>query len=84
MERFTGVCKWWSDLKGYGFLTVEGEPDVFVHHSGIVGTGYKTLIEGQSVEFTVVQQDDRGPKATEVIILDTEDVQGEALRQAFG
>ena len=54
-----GVVKWFSNQKGYGFITPEGGgKDVFVHHSAIQGEGYKTLDEGQAVEFEVTQ----GPK----------------------
>jgi CspA family cold shock protein len=54
-----GVVKWFSNQKGYGFITPEGGgKDVFVHHSAIQGEGYKTLDEGQTVEFEVTQ----GPK----------------------
>jgi CspA family cold shock protein len=52
----TGTVKWFSDEKGYGFIEREnGEGDVFVHHSAIQGEGFKTLAEGQRVEFEVVQ-----------------------------
>lgn len=50
----TGVVKWFNNEKGFGFISVEGEGDVFVHFSAITGDGYKTLEEGQSVEFEVV------------------------------
>ncbi len=54
-----GVVKWFSNQKGYGFITPEGGgKDVFVHHSAITGDGYKTLDEGQAVEFDITQ----GPK----------------------
>mgnify|MGYP000994490431 CR=1 FL=1 len=51
-----GLVKWFSNQKGYGFITPDGGgKDVFVHHSGIVGDGYKTLEEGQVVEFDVTE-----------------------------
>ena len=50
----TGTVKWFSNEKGYGFIAREGEPDVFVHHSAIQSTGFRTLDEGQAVEFDVV------------------------------
>lgn len=54
-----GIVKWFSNEKGYGFITPDGgKKDVFVHHTAISGEGYKTLEEGQKVEFEVVQ----GPK----------------------
>ena len=53
-----GKVKWFSNQKGYGFITPEEGNDVFVHHSAIQGTGYKSLDEGQRVEFMV----ERGPK----------------------
>ena len=63
METKQGVVKWFNDSKGYGFITVDGESkDVFVHHTGIVGDGFKTLAEGQRVEFNVVQGQ-KGPAA---------------------
>ena len=53
-----GVVKWFSDKKGYGFIEQEGGPDVFVHHSGITGAGFKSLAEGARVTFEIEQ----GPK----------------------
>ncbi len=53
-----GKVKWFSNQKGYGFITPENGSDVFVHHSGIVGDGYKSLEEGQEVEFDI----EKGPK----------------------
>ncbi len=49
----TGTVKWFNAEKGYGFIAREGEPDVFVHFSAIQGSGYRTLEEGQRVEFDV-------------------------------
>lgn len=58
-----GTVKWFSNQKGYGFISpVDGSKDVFVHHSSIKGEGYKTLDEGQSVEFEVVNGP-KGPQA---------------------
>ncbi len=56
-----GVVKWFNNAKGYGFITPESGNDVFVHHSAIQGEGYKTLEEGQEVEFEIKQ----GPKGEE-------------------
>ena len=57
-ERVTGTVKWFNASKGYGFLAREGGPDVFVHFSAIQSEGFKTLNEGQQVEFEIEQ----GPK----------------------
>lgn len=63
----TGTVKWFNDNKGFGFLTRDdGEKDVFVHHSAIRGQGYKSLSEGQRVEFDVVQGQ-KGPAAENVL-----------------
>ena len=58
-----GTVKWFSNQKGYGFITSETGSDVFVHHSAIQGEGYKTLEEGQQVEFEIQQ----GPKGEQAI-----------------
>jgi len=64
-----GTVKWFSDQKGYGFVTPEdGSKDVFVHHSAIQGDGFKSLQEGQSVEFEITQGP-KGPQATNVVKL---------------
>ena len=65
----TGTVKWFNDSKGFGFLTREdGEKDVFVHHSAIQGGGFKSLAEGEKVEFDVVQGQ-KGPAAVNVVKL---------------
>jgi CspA family cold shock protein len=62
----TGTVKWFNNAKGYGFITPDGETkDVFVHHSQISGEGYKSLNEGQKVEFEV-REGQKGPEATNV------------------
>ena len=61
-----GTVKWFNAEKGFGFIEVEGENDVFVHFSAINQEGYKSLEEGQSVEFEVVEGD-RGPQAANVV-----------------
>ncbi|GAB2720186.1 cold-shock protein [Paenibacillus thermoaerophilus] len=63
-----GTVKWFNAEKGYGFISVEGGNDVFVHFSAITGEGFKTLDEGQRVEFNVVQGN-RGPQAENVVKL---------------
>jgi CspA family cold shock protein len=60
-----GKIKWFSDAKGYGFIEREDGEDVFVHFSAIVGEGFRTLAEGQEVEFDVVQGE-KGPQAENV------------------
>jgi CspA family cold shock protein len=63
-----GKVKWFNAEKGFGFIEVEGGKDVFVHFSAIVSDGYRTLEEGQNVEFEVVQGS-RGPQAENVVKL---------------
>jgi CspA family cold shock protein len=63
---YRGTVKWFNDAKGFGFITQENGDDVFVHYSSIQGDGFKSLAEGQQVEFDIVQGD-RGPKATNVV-----------------
>jgi len=64
-ERETGTVKWFNATKGYGFITRDQGGDVFVHYSAIRGEGYRSLEEGQRVEFTVTQGD-KGPQAQDV------------------
>ena len=64
-ETITGTVKWFNDAKGYGFLAREGGNDVFVHHSAIVAEGFRTLGEGDRVEFTI-EQGPKGPAAANV------------------
>lgn len=65
MARITGTVKWFNDAKGYGFLAHDGGPDVFVHFSAIQSSGFKSLAEGDKVEFEIVQGD-KGPQAADV------------------
>jgi CspA family cold shock protein len=62
-DREIGTVKWFNASKGYGFISREGAEDVFVHHSAILMEGFKTLDEGQRVEFTVEQ----GPKGLQAV-----------------
>ena len=64
----TGRVKWFSDQKGYGFIEVKGGKDVFVHHSSIQGEGFKSLKEGDEVEFEITQGT-KGPQATNVKVI---------------
>jgi CspA family cold shock protein len=64
-ERITGTVKWFNASKGFGFITRDGGEDVFVHHSAIQGEGYRTLEEGQRVEFDI-ESGPKGLKASNV------------------
>jgi cold shock protein len=64
-----GRVKWFNDQKGFGFIEVEGAKDVFVHHSAILGEGFKSLREGDSVEFEIIQGP-KGPQAAKVSVTD--------------
>ncbi len=68
-ERETGSVKWFSSEKGFGFIVRDRGDDVFVHHTQIAGSGYKSLQEGQKVEFSVVQGD-KGLQAQEVTVIE--------------
>ncbi len=61
LSRLLGTVKWFNNAKGFGFIGRDGGPDVFVHYSGIVSDGYKSLQEGDQVEFEIVQ----GPKGAQ-------------------
>jgi CspA family cold shock protein len=65
-EKESGVVKWFDEKKGYGFIARQAGGDVFVHYSDITGQGFRTLKEGDNVEF-VVKQNQKGQAATEVI-----------------
>ena len=66
-SRVTGTVKWFSDRKGYGFITREEGKDVFVHFSGIRAGGPRSLYEGDKVEFSV-ETDQRGPRAVDLVV----------------
>jgi CspA family cold shock protein len=67
-ERENGTVKWFSNNKGYGFIEREDGPDVFVHFSAIQSDGYRSLEEGQQVEFTI-EDGPKGPQAAAVTLL---------------
>lgn len=66
MARETGTVKWFSNEKGYGFIERADGEDVFVHHSNILGDGFKTLDEGETVEYEI-EDADKGPRALNVL-----------------
>ena len=66
MSTVTGTVKWFNETKGYGFIAQEDGPDVFVHFSAIQGDGFKTLADGQKVQFTVTTGQ-KGPQAENVV-----------------
>ena len=63
-----GTVKWFDDKKGYGFIEQDNGPDVFVHHSGINALGFKSLDEGENVEFDI-EQGNKGPAAVNVRVI---------------
>lgn len=67
-ERQTGTVKWFNESKGYGFIQRENGADLFVHFRSIVGSGFRTLSEGQKVEFTI-GEGQKGPQAENVVPL---------------
>jgi CspA family cold shock protein len=68
MATETGTVKWFNESKGFGFISRESGPDVFAHFKAIKGTGFRTLTEGQKVEFTV-SQGAKGPQADNIMPL---------------
>jgi CspA family cold shock protein len=84
MAQETGTVKWFNPEKGFGFITRDnGEKDVFVHHSAIQGGGFRTLNDGERVEFDVVQGQ-KGPAAENVVRLDAQEGGGSAGRGGSG
>jgi cold shock protein len=68
-DRVIGTVKWFSSKKGFGFIQRDGQPDIFVHFNSIQEDGYKKLVEGQKVEFSI-EEGPKGPHAVEVTKLD--------------
>ena len=64
----TGTVKWFNETKGFGFIEQESGPDVFAHYSAIMDSGFKTLAEGQKVEFTLTQGQ-KGPQAESIVCI---------------
>ncbi len=67
-EKTTGTVKWFNESKGFGFIEQENGPDVFAHFSNIQGSGFKTLVEGQRVEFNVTQGQ-KGLQAEDIVAI---------------
>ncbi len=67
-EKVVGSVKWFNESKGFGFIQQENGPDVFAHFSAITGDGFRTLLEGQKVEFKVTQGN-KGPQAEDISVL---------------
>lgn len=67
-ERIQGTVKWFNSTKGFGFIARAGAPDVFVHYSAIQSNGYRSLEEGQKVEFTL-EQGPKGLQASNVVVV---------------
>ena len=67
-DRIIGTVKWFNSEKGWGFIEREDAPDVFVHYSAIQSEGFKTLMQGQQVEFSI-EDGPKGPQAANVVIM---------------
>jgi len=67
-NTITGTVKWFDDSKGFGFIERSSGPDVFAHYSAIASSGFKTLVEGQRVEF-IVTQGQKGPAAENIVVV---------------
>lgn len=68
MSTVTGTVKWFNESKGFGFIQRDSGPDVFAHFSAISSSGFKTLAEGQRVQFTVTQGQ-KGPQAENIVVI---------------
>jgi CspA family cold shock protein len=68
MARVSGTVKWFNDAKGYGFISYDGDAEVFVHYSAIQAGGFRSLKEGDQVEFEIVEGQ-KGPQASDVVKL---------------
>ncbi|AYA65609.1 transcription antiterminator/RNA stability regulator CspE [Alteromonas sp. RKMC-009] len=68
MSQVTGTVKWFDEAKGFGFISQEGGKDVFVHFRAIKSDGFRSLSEGQNVQFTI-EQGNKGPQAADVVVL---------------
>jgi CspA family cold shock protein len=68
MEKVTGTVKWFNETMGIGFIQQDNGPDVFVHFSAIQGDGFRTLVEGQKVEF-VISMGQKGPQAENITLV---------------
>ena len=67
-ERVSGTVKWFNSEKGYGFIEREDDSDVFVHYTAIQGEGFRSLQEGQRVEFSI-EESPKGPQAANVVLI---------------
>ncbi len=68
MSTSTGTVKWFNESKGFGFIEQDNGPDVFAHFSAITGSGFRTLQEGQRVQFNVTQGQ-KGPQAENIVVI---------------
>jgi CspA family cold shock protein len=83
VPQYKGKVKWFNNMKGYGFIGREDGPDVFVHYSAIQFSGYKTLKEGDEVEFSIIQGQ-KGPQADEVKHVNDDTVRPEGKNSSQG
>ena len=83
MSTVTGTVKWFNEAKGFGFIEQESGPDVFAHFSNITGSGFKTLAEGQKVEFTVTDGQ-KGPQAENIVPLQFKRYEAVQRGEVFG